>query len=76
MAAPDPTELYPTRHAVVLAGFDRGRNAVLLRNSWGTEWGRGGYLWADTGVLVHATGAWAIDAVASEQAPGGDEPLI
>jgi len=41
-------------HAVVAAGFDDGRpweggvkdyGAILIRNSWGTSWGDGGYGW-------------------------------
>lgn len=32
-------------HAVVLVGYDDSKNAYLLRNSWGTEWGQQGYCW-------------------------------
>lgn len=70
---PSPTDVYPTRHAVVLAGFDRGRSALLLRNSWGAEWGDDGYLWVDASLLGHATGAWVVDAAALASAFGDDE---
>ena len=30
-------------HAVVAAGYDDGKKRVLIRNSWGTEWGEEGY---------------------------------
>lgn len=33
-------------HAVTLVGFDRGeRRSFLVRNSWGSAWGDGGYAW-------------------------------
>ncbi|MBK8262779.1 MAG: hypothetical protein IPK80_15770 [Nannocystis sp.] len=32
-------------HAVVLVGWDDQRGAWLMRNSWGTKWGEGGYMW-------------------------------
>ena len=30
-------------HAVAATGYDEPRQYVLVRNSWGTEWGDGGY---------------------------------
>ena len=40
---PDPTR----RHAVVAVGHGtrNGERLVLVRNSWGEEWGVGGYGW-------------------------------
>jgi len=32
-------------HAVVLVGWDDAKQAWLLRNSWGTNWGISGYCW-------------------------------
>ncbi len=32
-------------HAMVVVGYDDGRKAFRLINSWGTEWGDGGYVW-------------------------------
>ena len=35
-------------HAVTLVGWDDGKNAWLIKNSWGTDWGvEGGYIWID-----------------------------
>ena len=34
-------------HAMALVGYDDGRQAFRLINSWGTRWGDGGYLWVD-----------------------------
>jgi C1A family cysteine protease len=32
-------------HAVCMAGYDRGSRHFLVRNSWGADWGIGGYFW-------------------------------
>lgn len=32
-------------HAVTLCGYDDAKHAFLVRNSWGQEWGDGGYFW-------------------------------
>jgi C1A family cysteine protease len=37
-------------HAVVLVGWDDTDNTWILRNSWGTGWGEGGYMHIDRGV--------------------------
>ena len=34
-------------HAVVIVGYDDGRSAFKIVNSWGTDWGIGGYGWID-----------------------------
>lgn len=35
------------RHAVIAVGYGSvdGKRAILVRNSWGTRWGEGGYAW-------------------------------
>jgi C1A family cysteine protease len=43
-----------TQHLVVV-GYDEERRAFELQNSWGREWGNGGYIWVsydDFGVLA------------------------
>jgi hypothetical protein len=43
-----------TQHLVVV-GYDEERHAFELQNSWGREWGNGGYIWVtydDLGVLA------------------------
>ena len=32
-------------HAVMAVGYDDRKKAVLVRNSWGTNWGIGGHFW-------------------------------
>ena len=34
-------------HAMVLVGYDDGRHAFRLRNSWGKDWGDDGSIWVD-----------------------------
>lgn len=33
-------------HAVVICGYDSATKRVLFKNSWGKEWGDGGFAWA------------------------------
>jgi len=68
LPAPHPTDIYPTRHAVVAVGHDPSAGAVLIRNSWGRRWGTDGHLWIDAAVLDLATGAWVIDTTGSASA--------
>ena len=42
----------PAGHAVAIVGYDA--DGVIIRNSWGTGWGDGGF--------KHATWAYAVDA--------------
>jgi len=58
-------------HAVVLVGWDdsRGsRGAWRLRNSWGSTWGEGGYMWIGYG--VSGIGQWIDYAYYDRLAPG------
>jgi len=32
-------------HAVLLVGYDDAKKMFLVRNSWGSDWGIGGYFW-------------------------------
>jgi hypothetical protein len=60
-------------HAIVLAGWDDSRGAWLLRNSWGTNWGEGGYMWIEYGSnSVGSYAAWAMVAQ-DENAKGNDK---
>ncbi len=59
-------------HAIMLVGWDDSKNAWLLRNSWGTNWGEGGYMWIDYGSnSVGAYAAWAM--VAEDANAKGDD---
>ena len=55
---PAPGDSVQGGHAVVAVGFDDARGigdeegALLIRNSWGVEWGEGGYGWLPYRYLV------------------------
>jgi C1A family cysteine protease/TolA-binding protein len=62
-------------HAVNLVGWDDSRNAWLMRNSWGSNWGEDGYMWIDyKSNSIGAYAAWAMvqeDANASNNSNNG-----
>lgn len=45
LETPFPADLLGEGHAVLLAGADEQNRRLLLRNSWGSTWGAGGYAW-------------------------------
>lgn len=53
-------------HAMLLVGYDDARNAWLIRNSWGTDYGEGGYFWVDYEAMElykNPSQFWAIGAL-------------
>ena len=49
-----------TNHQIQLVGWDDAKGAWLLKNSWGTGWGIGGYMWITyTSCRVGEGAAWA-----------------
>lgn len=72
---PEPSELpnpgQPSGHAMLMVGYDLGKQAYLVRNSWSAKWGEGGYCWIPFKIMdewSHEDQFWAIGAI--EQAPG------
>ncbi len=66
---PDPGQ--PSGHAMLLVGYDLGRESYLVRNSWGTGFGDAGYCWIPFKVMdawSQPDHFWAVGAI--EQAPG------
>ncbi|MEM1032218.1 MAG: C1 family peptidase [Myxococcota bacterium] len=61
-----PSDLAEVGHAVMLAGYrntPRGRQ-FLFQNSWGTDWGEGGFAWLDEAMLrTHLLTAYRVAAV-------------
>jgi hypothetical protein len=59
-------------HAVQITGYRTalGQKHFLLKNSWGTDWGQGGYAWmAEDLVRRHLRRAFFLDVAASQGAP-------
>lgn len=49
-------------HAQVIVGYDDNVGAFIVRNSWGTSWGSGGYAWIEYKTLMKLLmDAWAIE---------------
>jgi cathepsin L len=49
----------PINHAVTLVGWDDDLGAWLIKNSWGPDWGDGGYIWLKYGTSkVGTVPAW------------------
>src|SRR5690606_12507461 len=65
---------------IVLVGWDDSKNAWLMRNSWGTNWGEDGYMWIDYGSnSIGAYAAWAMvdeDANAQNNNNGNNTPVV
>lgn len=45
VSLPDENESSLGGHAVVIIGYDLGKQQFLIKNSFGTEWGDSGYAW-------------------------------
>lgn len=63
-------------HAVILVGWDDAKGAWLLRNSWGTTWGDGGYMWIAYGANLVGYGAMWVAANALPPPPIPPDPPI
>ena len=53
-------------HAMLIVGYDEGREAWLVRNSWGPGFGDGGHCWIDYQVMSrysHPHAFWTIGAI-------------
>ena len=60
---PGPNESVLGGHAVLAVGYDDSKQAVLVRNSWGTSWGIKGYFWMPYDYISNpnlADDMWAI----------------
>jgi C1A family cysteine protease len=65
-AMPDASEVALGGHAVLAVGYDDASNRFLVRNSWGTSWGMGGYFTLPYAYLSNANLAddfWTIRVV-------------
>jgi C1A family cysteine protease len=64
-AMPTPNEKMVGGHAVLAVGYDDATQMLLVRNSWGPEWGLGGYFWLPYGFITEglADDFWVIEVV-------------
>lgn len=61
---PIPQEQLLGGHAVVAVGYDESAARVLIRNSWGSAWGNGGYAWLPYAQLEqHGWLAFTLEAI-------------
>jgi C1A family cysteine protease len=51
LAMPSPSRTGVGGHAQVIVGYDNNQRAWIVRNSWGTTWGAGGYAYVPWGYL-------------------------
>jgi C1A family cysteine protease len=58
---PNSADRNGNMHAVALVGYDRDRERLLVRNSWGTDWGEDGYAWLPNDLVLFILCAAAID---------------
>jgi hypothetical protein len=60
-------------HSVALVGWDDEKQAYVLRNSWGTDWGQRGYCWLPYHYPLHE--AWSVvPALTDEGHPPAPAP--
>lgn len=52
---PTPGEAEIGGHAVLAVGYDDAKQAVLVRNSWGPEWGEFGHFWMPYAYITSPT---------------------
>ena len=45
MAMPSPDESVVGGHAVLAVGYEDATQELIVRNSWGTQWGLNGYFY-------------------------------
>lgn len=58
---PAPGELNGDFHAVAIVGYDDDTKRLLVRNSWGEDWGDAGYAWLPEELVLLVVTAAAID---------------
>jgi C1A family cysteine protease len=66
---PQPSDTAIGGHAVACVGYDDGRSAFVIRNSWGADWGASGYGFMPYAYMLDA--GLAADFWTIQAAPGG-----
>jgi C1A family cysteine protease len=65
----------PPNHAITLLGWDDDRGAWLIKNSWSTRWGAGGFMWIKYGINGLGTDAAWVEAQGTPVTPPGPGPI-
>jgi C1A family cysteine protease len=63
-------------HGVLLVGYRNSQRAWLVRNSWGTGWGDGGYAWLDYDYVLDELWAIITAAILSGQPHASQWPWL
>jgi C1A family cysteine protease len=62
---PKPHEKKLGGHAVMAVGYDSAARMMIVRNSWGPDWGQGGYFMMPFEYIIspNCSDFWTIRAV-------------
>jgi C1A family cysteine protease len=63
---PGPNEKFKGGHAIAVVGYDMNEDTFLMRNSWGEDWGMGGYFKIPADYLCNsqlASDFWTISLI-------------
>jgi C1A family cysteine protease len=66
MPMPAPGERVQGGHAVMAVGYDNTKRVVIVRNSWGSDWGQQGYVTMPYEFIIqpsYASDFWTIRSV-------------
>lgn len=72
MSMPTETDGVLGGHAVCAVGYDDDKQCVIVRNSWGEEWGDKGYFYMPYAFITHpqlAQDMWYIQSIEGRQLP-------
>ena len=68
VSMPNPREQLLGGHCILIVGYNDANNHLIVRNSWGTEWGDKGYFYLPYGYINPAlmSDLWVVNAITSD----------
>jgi len=66
---PSPKEPPVGGHAMLIVGYDMEISMYIVRNSWGTKWGKGGYCYIPCAMVNNPNMSWDFWAIRSIEEP-------